>query len=314
MGSSPAGPIAGYCANHGIAGTGVGVAHRGGTGRAGTGVPVWMAVVTGRTRDGHCLQLARTVAAHYDGENGLHDDHDRAHEIFQSSTMTALLDAVYDGGLTYGELADHGDFGVGTFNELDGEMVAVDGRFFQLRSDGTATPVTADERTPFAAVTFFRGDTHRRLDGPMDLDEIEALLDGLVPSTNLFYAVRIDGRFSSVVTRTVARQHRPYRPLVEVTRTQVETTFADLSGTVVGFRCPDYAQGVTVAGYHLHFIDDSRTRGGHVLGFTLDGGRLAVDQDADLHVEVPDTPDFPAADLAGRDVAAEIEATEHQRR
>jgi len=275
-------------------------------------------VATGRTRDGHCLQLARTVAAHHDGDNGLHDDHGLGHEIFQSSTMTALLDAVYDGGLTYGELARHGDFGVGTFNQLDGEMVAVDGRFFQLRSDGSATPVTPDELTPFAAVTFFRGDASRRLAGPIDLDAVEALLDGLVPSTNLFYAVRIDGRFSSVVTRTVAKQHRPYRPLVDVTRTQTERTFTDLSGTVVGFRCPDYAQGVTVAGYHLHFVDDSRTRGGHVLAFTLDDGVLRVDQDADLHVELPDTPEFLAADLgtdlSGRDVAAEIQAAEHQRR
>ncbi|HVX22884.1 MAG TPA: acetolactate decarboxylase [Acidimicrobiales bacterium] len=271
-------------------------------------------MATGRTRDGHCLQLARIVAAHHDGDNGVHDDHHRAHQIFQSSTMTALLDAVYDGGLTYGELAEHGDFGVGTFNELDGEMIAVDGRFFQLRSDGSATPVTPDERTPFAAVTFFDGDAGRRLQGPLDLEVVEDLLDRLVPSTNLFYAVRIDGRFSSVVTRTVARQHRPYRPLVEVTRTQTEAAFTDLSGTVVGFRCPDYAQGLTVAGYHLHFIDDSRTRGGHVLGFTLDDGLLRVDQEADLHVELPDTPDFLAADLAGRDVAAEIEAAEHQRR
>src|SRR6185437_6161242 len=154
-------------------------------------VPVWTAVATGRTRDGHCLQLARTVAAHHDGDNGLHDDHGLGHEIFQSSTMTALLDAVYDGGLTYGELARHGDFGVGTFNQLDGEMVAVAGRFFQLRSDGSANPVTPDELPPFADVTFFRGDASRRLAGPIDLDVVEALLDGLVPSTNLFYAVRI---------------------------------------------------------------------------------------------------------------------------
>jgi len=254
------------------------------------------------------LALARTVAAHHDGGNRLHDDPHRAGEIFQTTTMTALLDAAYDGDVTYGEVARHGDFGVGTFNHLDGEMVAVDGRFFQLRSDGSATPVTPDEKTPFAAVTFFRGDIHRRLDGPLALDDVEALLDRLVPTTNLFYAVRIDGTFSSVVTRTVPRQHRPYRPLVDVTATQTEATFTDVTGTVVGFRCPDYAQGVTVAGYHLHFIDHSRTRGGHVLGFTLAEGTLAVDRDSDLHVEVPYL--VPT----GRDVAAEVDAAEHQRR
>ncbi|HEX4081460.1 MAG TPA: acetolactate decarboxylase [Acidimicrobiales bacterium] len=265
-------------------------------------------------RHGHCLDLARTVAAHYDGDHRVHDDSPRAHEIYQSSTMTALLDGVYDGGLTYGELEQHGDFGLGTFNELDGEMVAVDGRFFQLRSDGTASPVTPDERTPFAAVTYFRGDVTVELDGPLDLAAVEARLDDLLPSANLFYAVRIDGRFTTVTTRTVARQHRPYRPLVAVTRTQTEATFAEVTGTVAGFRAPAYAQGMTVAGYHLHFIDADRTRGGHVLDLVLDRGTVRADQDADLHVELPDTPEFLAADLAGRDVAAEIETAEGPRR
>ncbi len=265
-------------------------------------------------RHGHCLDLARTVAAHYDGDNRVHDDGRQAHEIYQSSTMTALLDGVYDGGLTYGELARHGDFGLGTFNELDGEMVAVDGRFFQLRSDGTASPVTPDERTPFAAVTFFRGDVTVALDGPLDLAAVEARLDDVLPSANLFYAVRIDGRFRAVTTRTVARQHRPYRPLVDVTRTQTEATVVDVSGTVAGFRAPAYAQGLTVAGYHLHFIDDDRLRGGHVLDLVLERGTVRADRDADLHVELPDTPQFLAADLTGRNVAAEVEAAEKARR
>jgi hypothetical protein len=73
--------------------------------------------------DHHCLEFARHTAAHHAGSGALHDDNERAHEIYQSSTLTARLDAVYDGGLTYAELEEHGDFGLGTFNALDGEMV-----------------------------------------------------------------------------------------------------------------------------------------------------------------------------------------------
>jgi acetolactate decarboxylase len=78
-----------------------------------------------------------------------------SHQIFQFSTLQALMGGVYDGDLTYTELARHGDFGIGTFNALDGEMIGLDGKFFQIRSDGRVSPVAGDMRTPFAEVTFF---------------------------------------------------------------------------------------------------------------------------------------------------------------
>lgn len=260
--------------------------------------------------DHHCLEFARTTAAHHDGDGGLHPDAERAHEIYQSSTLTALLDAVYDGGLTYGELEQHGDFGLGTFNALDGEMVAVDGAFFHLHADGSATPVADGERTPFAAVAFFRGDEERTIDGPRTRAQVEADLDGILPTHNLFYALRIDGTFREISTRTVARQERPYRGLTEAAAGQVEQVLHDVTGTIAGFRSPDYAQGLTVAGYHLHFIDDSRSRGGHVLDFTVDTARVRIDQDPGLHVELPETAAFFAADLDGHDDDAEIRQAE----
>jgi acetolactate decarboxylase len=258
----------------------------------------------------HCLDFARTLASHYQGDNRLHNDSERAHEIFQASTITALLDAVYDGGLTYAELEQHGDFGLGTFNALDGEMVAVDGDFFHLRPDGSAAPVQPEELTPFAAVTFFESDSSEQLSGPMTRDEFEAHLTANVPSPNIFYALRIDGRFSSLRTRTVARQSRPYRPLVQATSEQTVNEFLDIGGVVAGFRAPDYAQGITVGGYHLHFIDDSRTRGGHVLDFTLQEGLLRVELEAGLHVELPTSSEFLEADLSGRDLDKEITKAE----
>ena len=86
------------------------------------------------------------------------------HEVFQNSTINALLEGVYDGSMTYGELRRHGDFGLGTFNALDGEMIAFDGEFYQIKSDGIAYPVADDQRTPFATVLFFRADAHATLD------------------------------------------------------------------------------------------------------------------------------------------------------
>jgi acetolactate decarboxylase len=264
------------------------------------------------TTEGHCLHFARALAAHATGRNHVHPERDQAaaHEIYQSSTMTALLDGVYDGGVTYGELERHGNFGLGTFNALDGEMIAIDGDYFHLHADGSADPVAPDEKTPFAAVTFFHGDARQACTGPINRQSLEKALDNMAPSHNLFAAVRIDGRFERMTTRTVARQTLPYRPLSEATASQTVNTWSDMTGTIAGFRSPDYAQGLSVAGYHFHFISDDRTSGGHVLEFILSEGTLRVDVESGLHLELPLTSAFRDADLTSHDLDGEISAAE----
>ena len=240
------------------------------------------------THDWHCWDLARAASAHYAGDNRLHADRGQAHEIYQTSTMSALLAAVYDDTVTYGEIARHGDFGVGTFNGLDGEMVAADGQFFHLHSDGTATVADPTELTPFAVVTYFRGDAGRQVDEAMSRKELEATVDELVSGQDHFYPIRVDGRFRQIATRTAARQSAPYRPLAQATADQVVSRFTDIEGSLVGFRTPDYAQGITGTGYHFHFIDDARRSGGHTFDFVLESGVILVDEDVDLHVELPE--------------------------
>ena len=205
----------------------------------------------------------------------------------------------------------HGDFGVGTFNALDGEMAAVDGQFYHLRDDGSVTAVDPVELTPFAAVTFFRGEAELDLEHPYDRDDLLEWVDQTVPSDNLFYAIRIDGTFDSVTTRTVRRQHHPYAGLLAAAQGQAQMQFTKTSGTIVGFRAPQYAQGMTVAGYHLHFVDDSRTMGGHVLDFSIRSGVVRLDLETDLHVEMPTSAEFLDADLDGDDKSDAIEQSEN---
>ena len=79
--------------------------------------------------------------------------------LFQVSTTGALVQGVYKGAVTVGELRKHGDFGLGTFEGLDGEMVVVDGRFYQVQSDGRITEPPDAAPVPFAVVTTFRPNT-----------------------------------------------------------------------------------------------------------------------------------------------------------
>jgi acetolactate decarboxylase len=224
-------------------------------------------------------------------------DADTLHEVFQDSTINALLEGLYDGSMTYGELRQHGDFGLGTFNALDGEMIAVDGGFFQIKSDGVAYPVSDDQRTPFATVLFFRPTLSQPLAGPLDYDHFQALVDSLMEGPNLFYAVRVDGLFASVTTRSVPRQEKPYPPLAEVAKTQPVFRLKDVSGTLAGFRFPDFARGLNVPGFHLHFLTEDRRAGGHVLDLELTRGELAIDASARFHLELPTDPTFLHADL-----------------
>ncbi len=234
----------------------------------------------------------------------LHGGHEH-HVLFQASTIGALLDGAFDGDLSFAELAEHGDLGLGTLNHLDGEMIALDGEFFRADVDGDVRRVAAEELTPFAVVTRFEPTVDVRLDGDEEIDHESLLqrLDALVPEGASSCAVRLDGRFELVRARSVPAQEPPYRPLVEVVADQHVFELRQVEGTMLGFRFPTYVEGIEVAGYHLHFISADRARGGHVLGSRSRGLRARLDPSDDLHVELP-----PRIDLADPDLAAATHA------
>ncbi|SNT10378.1 acetolactate decarboxylase [Asanoa hainanensis] len=231
-------------------------------------------------------------------------------EIYQTSTMGALLDGLYDGDVTIAELLSHGDFGLGTFNRLDGEMVILDGRCHHLRADGSARIAAPDDRTPFAAVTWFRPSTTLRVDAPIKRADLLTRIDQALPTTNMTAAVRIHGHFRSVETRTVMAQKQPYPPLTKATAGQAVTTFDERDGDLAGFRTPEYEQGISVAGYHLHFLTDDHQHGGHSLDFELTDGEVRVCTESQLHLSLPRTPEFARANLSGADIGKQIRQSE----
>ncbi len=249
------------------------------------------------------IQFLHALRHHRKHPHGKHSrvhesDHRHAHEVFQTSTINALLEGIYDGEMTYGELRIHGDFGLGTFNALDGEMIALDGNFYQVKSNGVAYPVDDAQKTPFAVVQFFGPEAHYVVDREMDYEQLKDYLQTLIPIMNFFYAIRLDGLFKYVKTRSVPRQTKPYPPLVEVTKTQPVFEFFDVSGALVGFRFPDYAQGMNMPGYHLHFLTEDHKAGGHVLDLQLQRGKLAVEHTSNFHMELPKEGMFLNADLS----------------
>lgn len=232
------------------------------------------------------------------------------HTIFQSSLMTALLDGIYDGEISIGEILGHGNFGIGTFDALDGEMIILDGVCYQLRGDGSASVATLDQRSPFAIATNFVPRIVHTAPEQLHRKELSALIDRILPSENYMYAVRITGDFSQVRVRTVTKQQRPYRPMAQATTDDEELVFNNVKGTIAGFRTPIYEKGIGVPGCHVHFIDESRQFGGHVLDFTIANSLVEVCPGTDLALRLPLSHEFSDASLAPDDLDEQIHATE----
>lgn len=232
--------------------------------------------------------------------------------LYQVSTIDALLAGTYDGDLPLEELRQQGDFGIGTYDNLDGEMVLLGGVFYQVKASGKVVPPDPRGETPFAAVCAFRPDRIVAVPPGSDLAAVEQWLDRKVPPRNGFCAIRIDGTFKTMRTRSVPAQERPYPPLKDVAATQPVFDFENVAGTIVGFRCPPYVAGVNVPGYHLHFLSQDGAKGGHILGFELVTGTAQVDVLDRFVLQLPGTDDFADVDLA-RDRQRELTGVEKEK-
>jgi len=251
-------------------------------------------------------QCAQEVAAEYNCYLTTHPEC----EIYQTSLMSSLIAGVYDGDVTMADLLKHGDFGLGTFNQLDGELIAFESNIFQLRGDGSARQATMDQKTPFAVMTFFKPILEHSFSQVTTREDVHKTIDQLVPTDNIFCAIRIDGTFSRVDTRTVPKQQRPYKPMLKAIVRQPVFSFTGCQGLIVGFRSPQYTQGINVAGYHEHFITAEHTGGGHVQDYLLEQGVLQLGIVSKLVIDAPRTADFLDADLVPEDLSAAIKSAE----
>lgn len=237
------------------------------------------------------------------------DDRDT---LYQVSTIDALLTGVYDPLASIRDVLPHGDVGLGTFADLDGELILLDGQVYQAAADGQVKPLSPDIGTPFIAVTHFDADQTLDLVPGQDYAAFKTWLEGQFPSRNLAYAIRVDGTFQHIRFRSVPRQEKPYQPLAAVAAQQTVFERESITGTLIGFWCPAFMQGVNVPGFHLHFLSADRQHGGHVLDFTLAQGRVQLDRTNGWAVQLPLEPAFLSTTL-GQDQGAALHAVEQGR-
>ena len=224
--------------------------------------------------------------------------------------MSALIAGLYQGDFSISELLQHGNFGIGTFNDLDGEMIVLGNDVYQLTSGGEVRLVDHKITTPFASVVNFEPTLIKNSLVNLSRSSFEAMLERGLIEHNAINAIRITGTFAYVKTRTVPAQQKPYPPMIEVVKHQPIREVEKIKGVMIGFKIPDYMVGINVPGYHFHFLSDNRSNGGHVSDFILSKGTLEIETYKDFHLRMPASQEFNEADLHPEDLKAAIEVTE----
>jgi len=212
--------------------------------------------------------------------------------VFQNAPINALLAGCYTGTTRVADLSKQGDFGIGTLDALDGEMVALDGVFYQIQADGKALRLEGSSLSPFATVTLFNEGPTVSIPRAMGYELFQAFLDSKRSSENLIYAIKVDGKFSSLKVRSAARQQKPYPVLTEAIKDQKVFELKDQEGTLVGFWFPKYVAGVNVPGYHFHFLNKDRTLGGHVQDLQVEDARIQIDTSHGFKMHLPGNAEF----------------------
>lgn len=217
--------------------------------------------------------LVLGTTAVYGASQQIKDDN----SIFQLSTLNSLSAGNFDGNWTIGELRSHGDTGMGTFNGLDGEMIELNSNIYQIKSNGTVYLINDSTNTPFAMTVPFKTDKILILNSSMNLTQLEQFLNTTMPSKNMFYSIKVIGTFDSVKARSPPKQNKPYPTLNEALKKQTIFNFNNITGTMVGFWCPEYASDVNLNDYHFHFISEDKKSGGHILDCQLKGVIIEID-------------------------------------
>ena len=229
------------------------------------------------------------------------DNSEKTDALYQVNLLQSLTEGDYEGYITVSELKEHGDTGIGTFEGVNGEMIVLDGTVYQALYDGSVVVADDEETVPFSNVTYLDADITE--DGLKfdSIDELKTILTELAEANgaNEFYMIRIDGTFDNVYVRSELKQEEPYKPLDEALATdQREFSYDNVTGTIVGLYCPSYMSGLNAAGWHLHFISDDRTKGGHVLGVDAASCSLTMDKISEFTMNCSESSTFNDYDLS----------------
>ncbi len=233
--------------------------------------------------------------------------------IAQVALLQSLAQGYFGGTVTAKELISRGDTGIGTFEGLNGELIALDGVVYQALGDGNVIVAPDSTIIPYATVTFFDNDFSVKLKDIRNKADFEKVMNEAVKEhgVNSFYMVKLHAEFDSVLFRSEYGSEEPYPTLVEALKgKQTEFTEKNIKGTLVGLFCPNYMGELNTPGWHFHFISDDKKKGGHILELALKEATAYLDKTDKFTMILHDEPNFHKINLK-KDMSEDIRKAEH---
>lgn len=234
-------------------------------------------------------------------------------KMYQVSTLQALAMGYTRSVITVGDLRAHGDIGLGTFEHVDGEMIMVDNTCYRAIEDGSVEKAPDTMGVPFASVAPMVGSRTFAVDPMPNIDTLKEFLTLRIEEgfgLNSMHVIRIDGHFRKVDARSESGYRSQHITLKEVLSvTQRDFIFEEISGTLVCVYYPDYMDGINAAGWHLHFISQDRTQGGHVFDLDMTAGDATLMKIDCIEIQMPCDPAFDVYSLkdSSQDDIKEVE-------
>ncbi len=207
--------------------------------------------------------------------------------LYQVSTYSELSKGSFSGFERAGQLMKQADFGIGTFDGIEGEMILLDRKMYQVMAPQDIVTPAEDIMIPYMTATMFDADIYKSEYTVANLEALKKELDGLILHKDSYYAIKLDGTFKKIKLRSVPKQSQPYPTLEEVIKKQIIGDYQNIKGTLVGFWSPEYSGNIILAGYHFHFISDDRNIGGHVLELESADTSGTLDETRTLNMMMP---------------------------
>jgi len=245
-------------------------------------------------------------------QNSLILNNNNDDSMYQVSLLQAFMHGEYDGVVKVGDLKKHGDIGLGTFEGVNGEMIVLDGVVYQAAADGSINVMKDDEKIPFATVTKFDEDGNITNITASNFDDLTDQLNKTIEEygTNNMYVIKIKGDFSNITVRSVEKQEKPYKEFTDVAAVDQKVfNHTDQTGTLVAVYFPEYMNELNMHGWHLHFLSDDKTKGGHVLGFNGLKGSAQIDEIHEFNMILPTDDTFKTMNFT-EDMSNKISSVE----
>ena len=206
--------------------------------------------------------------------------------VHQNTSAARLFSGEFGQVSQVGNEFSDSELGLGVLENLEGEVVSLNGQTYAVPVHGVPQLLTEDQGLAFAISA--RGGTHHHLDlpqGTLTAEDLRGLIDALIIEHHenpdiIVATIKLHATFARVLLRTVSAPQSPVEDLNSVIAHEKRFEFMNWTGTLVGFRFPDNhnahadpaveaVDGQIISGLHLHGISDARDSGGHLHEFEL---------------------------------------------